>query len=64
MPFDNTTTTNGAYSAYTSPSPPAMNADAKSVDGDHLNEYNKQHSINSEDVSFLFSIISILNQLN
>lgn len=51
MPFDNGITPNGtSYSAYTSPSPPLIAVDAKSIDGDHSTEYNKQHSINSEDV--------------
>lgn len=47
MSFDNS-------AAYASPSPPAVAVDAKSIDGDNLNEYNKQHSINSEDVRPFF----------
>lgn len=46
IPFDNSASTNGPYSTS-----PAMTTDAKAIDEDHINDFNKQHSINSEDVS-------------
>lgn len=45
IPYDNATPTNGPCSTS-----PAMTTDAKTIDDDHPNDFNKQHSINSEDV--------------
>lgn len=45
IPYDNATPANGTCSTS-----PAMTTDVKSIDDEHLNDFNNQHSINSEDV--------------
>lgn len=58
MPYENSATMkNGTpYTTYTSSSSPQNQTDIKSLDEEPINEFNKQHSIISEDVNKVITI--------